>query len=332
MQSQCRTVARSAAILLRRAPRPVLSYSAAFHHKRRSIGCAGGGAGSPPRKSLAGKDDGGGPGRNFRGFKLLAAISLLCCLLKKPLHLEKFFPLATSAVSAQANRSLHSNNQDIDAPESIARLRRLMKEVITEQLLLKKQLRVSSHTASSQFPCQVNSAPPLRRLGGRNYQQHHEVLCLSHCMNVRWKSKSRQGQSCAKHADCSGSNPTTTLHTTAVASLDNDFLLLGRFLSASDGFHLLQLQLKKTFYDCLTVILTPIGPRFSDILSHSNPCEGSNPALSQGASNMLDDSPVHRVSDCRGKSCRNLVTLFPDTLHRFQQKCSVSGSARSSFA
>lgn len=287
MLFQCRTVARSAAVLLFRTPRvPVVSISAGFQHKPRSRCFAGGGAAPPPRHSVAGTDDSGGPGRSFRRFKFFAAISLLCCFLKKSLQLERLRPDTTS-MSVQANRPLHSNNnQDTDTTESIARLRRLVRDIITEQLFLKKQLRVPRHNASSPFPCHFSAAPPLRRFGSCDDQALHNVVCLSHWLNVRWEGDSRQERTCARHAHSHGSNPTATLHTNAVADLDNDMRLMGHFISSANGFNLLQLQLRKTFYDCLTVLITPIGPRFSDYLSQNNPCEGDDPALIQRASSI----------------------------------------------
>ena len=265
-----------------RAIRTSTRFAGARHISTRTLHCnlrphgrphtAGGGEGPPPAHRGCTADDPGSPKRGSQAHLRFAMITValvfaekfrrFCCLVRTPATLEM-----------HKLRSEHVDQVDID---HIASIRRILRDLMADQVAMKKELHRSRRLHSTMgFVCTM---PVLQSdaLNGMSDECSRSIL-LRHCLDVRWPWASR---SCGNDVQCLA--PEACLHTHAVADLDHGILLTGRTILSAHGFSLGQMQFRKKFSECLHLVVSPIGLGFYE-LAHEH-LHGSGDVLPVHAS------------------------------------------------
>lgn len=91
---------------------------------------------------------------------------------------------------------------------------------------------------------------------------------ISHCLDLKWDEHSQMTQ-------CSSMcNPIAQLHTCALVDLGHNISMMGRFVLSAEGFHLCQLHIHRVFCNVIAVLLSPVGPRFTDVIEQNRVISG----------------------------------------------------------
>lgn len=246
-----------------RTERPLLrSLPACINRNSSRCGSNGGGKGSPPASRSVDADDHGYPRRTCQShMRFVVTVTVLVFIEKlrrlRCANLRNLRAAPASAVHGQSSEYRASRQKD--SVDNMVRLKRVLRDALAEQLSIKRQVYRLHNTGSAV----IRSRASLALQTGHGFDivpKQRSSAIVTRRLDVRWNGAWVSPRFCRQRPAAP-----SCLHASAVVELDHGVHLMGHSVVYAHKFYLWQLRLQKTFFRCLSIFISPIGPTFSDV-------------------------------------------------------------------
>jgi hypothetical protein len=228
---------------------------------------------TPPRKT--GHSEEGDSNNEFelwRLVKIAASALVILHMAQTPASAVESLPDDALPETDPAKLKLGGPSEGMK--DDIETIRRLLRDLFMEQLVLRKRLEamdIHAQPVSSLFDAAAASALR-RRWYFMDRASSDAKVTFSHNLEI-------QGGYLHAAADdqtlLSSLHRGPRLHSCMLSSIDTDTHVSARTIASATGIRLWQVQLKRVLWDKLTVILSPIGARFKDVAQSLHGSQGA---------------------------------------------------------